>query len=117
MSLNDLENSDTMDFKCYLNRDWRTQPSYVWVRLAKNSPEKCYRVVSVSIKNIVLESGLWLAPIPVQYRRSKNISLNSKYDVYSDIYLPDGQKFLNMLRNRKESSDIVAWKSHRCLRC
>ena len=111
MSLDDLEKSNTMDFKDYLNRDWRLQPSYLWVRMSKIHPEKCFRVVSVSGKIITLENGSWLAPIPMQYRRNKNINLKDKYEIYSDIYLPDGQKFLNVLRNRKESSDIVAWKA------
>ena len=111
MSLKDLEESHSMDFKDYKNRDWTKEPSYIWMRKDKNAPEECYRVVSI-YPTIVLEKGKWLAPIPVSDRRNKNINLLNKYPEYSDVYLPDGQKFLSVLRNRKENSDIVAWKGN-----
>ena len=61
-----------------------------------------------------------VTPIPVRHRRNRNINLMTEYPEYADVYLPDGQKFLNVLRNRKETSDIVAWKSSKqtvsCLR-
>ena len=111
MSLKDLEDSNSMDFKEYKNRNWTKEPSYIWMRKDKNAPEECYRVVSI-YPTIVLERGKWLAPIPVSDRRNKNINLVEKYPEYADVYLPDEQKFLTVLRNRKETSDIVAWKGN-----
>lgn len=112
MNFEALEHSNSMDFKDYLSRDWTTQPSYVWIRRTPESDEECLRVVSLSGPNhIILEKGRWMAPIPVHDRRNRRISLAQKYPAYNDVYLPDGQKFLNVLRNRKETSDIVAWKA------
>lgn len=111
MNLEFLEKSETLDFKDYLSRDWRLQPSYVWIRMTPESNEECLRVVHVENQKIILEKGKWLAPIPVRHRRNRNINLMTEYPEYADVYLPDGQKFLNVLRNRKETSDIVAWKS------
>ena len=112
MNFDALEECNSMDFKDYLSRDWTTQPSYVWIRRALDKDEECFRVVSLSgPNNIILENGKWMAPIPVHDRRNRRINLAQKYPEYNDVYLPDGQKFLNVLRNRKETSDIVAWKS------
>lgn len=111
MSLEKLEKSQTLDFKDYMSRDWRLQPSYVWIRASPEAPEECLRVIRCDGSTVVLEKGKWLAPIPVRHRRNRNINLVTEYPEYADVYLPDGQRFLNVLRNRKETSDIVAWKS------
>jgi hypothetical protein len=110
-TLKELEASHTMDFKDYLVREWNLNPSYVWIRRSLETPEECLRVQSVNVNFIMVEKGRWMAPIPVHDRRNRRMCLTTKYPDYVNVYLPDGQKFLNVLRNRKETSDIVAWKS------
>lgn len=112
MSLKSLEELNAIDFKEYLNRNWKNQPSYIWVRRTKDDDEECLRIESINDNNhLNLESGVWMAPIPLHDRRNKRINLAQKYPDYMNVYLPDGQKFLNVLRSRKETSNIVAWKS------
>ena len=112
MSLKSLEELNAIDFKEYINRNWKNQPSYIWLRRSKDSDEECFRIESIYDNNhLNLESGVWMAPIPLHDRRNKRINLAQKYPEYMNVYLPDGQKFLNVLRSRKETSNIVAWKS------
>ena len=43
---------------------------------------------------------------------SMDDSIKKKYKEYQDILLHDGKSFLDSLKNRKDSSEIVAWRSN-----
>ena len=40
MSLKSLEELNAIDFREYLNRNWKNQPSYIWVRRTKDDDEE-----------------------------------------------------------------------------
>lgn len=97
---------------CHL---YKTQPQYIWLR--HEDENKCYKIkfvdiVEKKIKNIVLENGKWLAPIPLADRKNMNKTIKEKYADYTSIKMYDGKNFLDSLKNRKDSSDIVAWKKN-----
>lgn len=97
------------------NHIYKTKPQYIWLR--KNNENKCYKINNVNIVNnqisdICLQNGIWLPPIPLNDRKNMNDSIKKKYKEYQDILLHDGKSFLDSLKNRKDSSEIVAWKSN-----
>ena len=90
-----------------MTRNLKTQPFYIWF-----SANECYRVVEITIsETILLQLGRWLPPIPCHERKNKNIDLYKKYPNYSKIVLANGIKYLDAVRTRKDSSEIVAWES------
>ena len=86
-------------------------PYYIWVY--EDGRDKCYKIVDINNLIITLESGLWLAPIPIEFRKNNAFDLRKKYSNYVDIKDNDGTCFLKSIKLRKDSSEIVAWKPNK----
>lgn len=87
---------NTMDD--FFSRNFVQQPYYVWF-----GPNESYRVVSVHGRTVTLQSGSFLAPIPLHHRKNRNVDLCALYPDYSP-------EFIRLVRTRKDSSEVVHWK-------
>lgn len=91
------------------------QPQYLWLRI--DNMDKCYKILKVEVEdekitNMYLENGIWLPPIPLHDRKHINAQMKKKYSQYENIKLHDGKDFIESLKSRKDSSQIVAWKKN-----
>lgn len=78
-------------------------PYYVWF-----GQKESYRVMSYQNNQVVLQPGHFLAPIPLYIRKNKSIDLYALYPEYASLKL-NNLPYLDAIRSRKDSSEIVAW--------
>lgn len=96
-----------------LTHSYKIHPQYIWLR--EKDENTCYKILDVMVENnivkdVTLQNGKWLPPIPLEYRKTMSDEAKEKYREYENIKLQDGKYFLESLKHRKESSEIVAWK-------